>query len=104
MNQRIVTFYLECNLSITETAVDGRAASLDKAYKLKPMQYRLTIPYLSLIHILNIDLTDSGGAGLPAAQYLALGSGFVVKYSVGVGTAGDGKSRAGDLGGFASGA
>ena len=28
--------------------------------------------------------TDSGGAGLPASQYLALGSGFVVKYSVGV--------------------
>ena len=26
-------------------------ASLDKAYTLKPMQYRLTIPYLSLIHI-----------------------------------------------------
>ena len=35
--------------------------------------------------VVNIDLTDSGGAGLPASQYLALGSGFVVKYSVGVG-------------------
>ena len=40
--------------------------------------------------VVNIDLTDSGGAGLPASQYLALGSGFVVKYSVGVGTAGGG--------------
>lgn len=35
--------------------------------------------------VVNIDLTDSGGAGLPASQYLALGSGFVVKYSVGGG-------------------
>ena len=40
--------------------------------------------------VVNIDLTDSGGAGLPSQQYLALGSGFVVKYSVGVGTAGGG--------------
>ena len=40
--------------------------------------------------VLYIDLTDSGGAGLPSQQYLALGSGFVVKYSVGVGTAGGG--------------
>ena len=40
--------------------------------------------------VVNSDLTDSGGAGLPASQYLALGSGFVVKYSVGVGTAGGG--------------
>lgn len=40
--------------------------------------------------VVNIDLTDSGGAGLPASQYLALGIGFVVKYSVGVGTAGGG--------------
>lgn len=40
--------------------------------------------------VVNIDLTDSSGAGLPSQQYLALGSGFVVKYSVGVGTAGGG--------------
>ena len=38
--------------------------------------------------VVNIDLTDSSGAGLPPQQYLALGTGFVVKYAVSVGTAG----------------
>lgn len=38
--------------------------------------------------VVNIDLTDSSGAGLPSSQYLALGTGFVVKYAVSVGTAG----------------
>ena len=40
--------------------------------------------------VVNIDLTDSSGAGLPSSQYLALGTGFVVKYAVSVGTAGGG--------------
>ena len=38
--------------------------------------------------VVNIDLTDAGGSALPASQYLALGTGFAVKYSVGVATAG----------------
>lgn len=38
--------------------------------------------------VVNIDLTDSGGAEVPQSQYLPLGSGFVVKYAVTVGTAG----------------
>lgn len=38
--------------------------------------------------VVNIDLTDASGSSLPASQYLSLGTGFVVRYAVGVGTAG----------------
>ena len=38
--------------------------------------------------VVSVDLTDGSGAALPASQYLSLGSGFVVKYTVGVGTVG----------------
>ena len=38
--------------------------------------------------VVNIDLTDAGGSALPASQYLALGTGFAVKYAVSVATAG----------------
>lgn len=38
--------------------------------------------------VVSIDLTDTSGSILPPSQYLALGSGFTVKYSVGVATAG----------------
>lgn len=38
--------------------------------------------------IVSIDLADTSGAALPATQYLAAGSGFTVRYTVGVGTAG----------------
>lgn len=40
---------------------------------------------------MNIDLTDASGSSLPASQYLSLGTGFVVRYAVGVGTAGGGE-------------
>lgn len=35
--------------------------------------------------VVNIDLTDASGSSLPASQYLSLGTGFVVRYAVGVG-------------------
>ena len=38
--------------------------------------------------VVNVDLTDSGGASLPSAQYLALGSSLTVHYTVNVGTVG----------------
>ena len=38
--------------------------------------------------VVNIDLADASGSALPASQYLSLGTGFVVRYAVGVGTAG----------------
>jgi hypothetical protein len=38
--------------------------------------------------VVNIDLADASGSSLPASQYLSLGTGFVVRYAVGVGTAG----------------
>lgn len=38
--------------------------------------------------VVNINLTDSAGVPLPQSQYLSLGSSFVVKYNVTVGTAG----------------
>lgn len=38
--------------------------------------------------VVGIDLTDGNGASLPSSQYLALGTGLVVKYAVNVGTAG----------------
>lgn len=41
--------------------------------------------------VVNIDLTDASGSSLPASQYLSLGTGFVVRYAVGVGTAGGGE-------------
>lgn len=41
--------------------------------------------------VVNIDLTDASGSSLPASQYLSLGAGFVVRYAVGVGTAGGGE-------------
>ena len=41
--------------------------------------------------VVNIDLADASGSALPASQYLSLGTGFVVRYAVGVGTAGGGE-------------
>ena len=41
--------------------------------------------------VVNIDLSDTSGSALPASQYLSLGTGFVVRYAVGVGTAGGGE-------------
>ena len=38
--------------------------------------------------VIHVDLTDGAGSALPASQYLSLGTGFVVKYAVNVGTAG----------------
>lgn len=38
--------------------------------------------------IVNVDLTDGNGASLPSSQYLALGTGFVARYTVNVGTSG----------------
>lgn len=38
--------------------------------------------------VVSVNLTDSAGVPLPSSQYLSLGSGFIVKYSVSVGTAG----------------
>ena len=38
--------------------------------------------------VVNVDLNDAGGVALPPSQYLALGSGFVVKYSANVATVG----------------
>lgn len=38
--------------------------------------------------VVNVDLTDSAGDPLPSSQYLSLGSSFVVKYAVTVGTSG----------------
>ena len=38
--------------------------------------------------VVNIDLTDGTGAALPDSQYLALGTGLTVRYTVNVGTVG----------------
>ena len=38
--------------------------------------------------VVNINLTDSAGSPMPSSQFLNLGSSFVVKYNVAVGTAG----------------
>lgn len=38
--------------------------------------------------VVNINLTDSAGSPMPSAQFMSLGSSFVVKYNVAVGTAG----------------
>lgn len=41
--------------------------------------------------VVSIDLTDSVGGTLPSQQYMALGSDFIVRYAVNVGTAGGGE-------------
>lgn len=38
--------------------------------------------------VVNVDLTDNSGSPIPASQFLSLGSGFVMNYTVSVGTAG----------------
>lgn len=38
--------------------------------------------------VVNIDLTDASGVELPSTQYLPLGTGFVIRYAVNIGTAG----------------
>ena len=41
--------------------------------------------------VVTVDLTDDAGSSLPSSQYLSLGSGFVVRYTANVGTAGGGE-------------
>ena len=47
-------------------------ASLDKAYKLKPMQYRLTIPYRVQLSTSNGVQADSGVVDADAVSYTHL--------------------------------
>jgi hypothetical protein len=66
---------------MTVTQKDGEGGEIDKEVRFSKYSDDDKV-------VVNIDLADASGSALPASQYLSLGTGFVVRYAVGVGTAG----------------